>query len=60
MARVRYIKLSTKTPKKICCVNENLMTFLYTLTEGTRKQKEEKKIFFKVYTKVKCYKKIGF
>ena len=37
-------------------VNENLMTFLYTLTGGTRKQKEKKKVFFfKEYTKVERY-----
>ena len=33
------------------------MTFLYTLTGATRKQKEKKIISFKVYTKVKYYLK---
>ena len=50
-----YIKLNTKTQYIFCCVNENLTTFLYTLTGGTRKQKEKKVFFFKVYTKVECY-----
>ena len=36
----KYIELNTKTQNIFCCVNENLMTFLYTLTGGTRKQKE--------------------
>jgi hypothetical protein len=57
----KYIKLSAKTQNIFCCVNENLTTFLYTLTRGARKQKEKKVFFFKVYTKVECYfKKIGF
>ena len=51
----KYIKLNTKTQNIFCCVNENLTTFLYTLTGGTRKQKEKKVFFFKVYTKVECY-----
>ena len=51
----KYIKLNTKTQNIFCCVNENLMTFLYTLTGGTRKQKEKKVFSFKVYTKVECY-----
>ena len=56
----KYIKLNTKTQNIFCFVNENLTTFLYTLTGGTRKQKEKKKVFsFKVYTKVKCYN-LGF
>ena len=59
----KYIKLNTKTQNIFCCVNENLTTF-YTLRIGaTRKQKEEKKVFFfKVYTKVECYQKkiLGF
>ena len=56
----KYIKLNTKTQNIFCCVNENLTSFLYTLTGGTRKLKEKKKVFFfKVYTKVECdYKKI--
>ena len=48
----KYIKLNTKTQNIFCCLNENLTTFLYTLT---RKQKEKKSFLFKVYTKVECY-----
>jgi hypothetical protein len=51
----KYIKLSTKTQNIFCCVNENLTTFLCTLTGGDKKTEGEKKIFFKVYTKVECY-----
>ena len=40
-----------------CCSNENLATFLYTLTGGKRKQKEKKVFSFRVYTKVECYYK---
>ena len=45
-----------------CGVNENLTTFLYTLTGGDKKTEGEKKVFsFKVYTKVECcQKKLGF
>ena len=42
----KYIKLNTKTQNIFCFVNENLTTFLYTLTGGTRKQKEKKKFSF--------------
>ena len=42
----KYIKLNTKTQNIFCCVNENLTTFLYTLTGGTRKQKEKKSFLF--------------
>ena len=49
---------NTKTQNILCCLNENVTTFLYTLTGGTRQQKEKKKVFvFKVYTKVECYLK---
>ena len=41
----KYIKLNTKTQTIFCFLNENLTTFLCTLTRGTRKQKE-KKVFF--------------
>ena len=52
----KYIKLNTKTQKIYCFVNENLTTFLYTLSGGTRKHKDKKRVFyFKVYTKVKGY-----
>ena len=48
-----YINPNTnKTQNIFCCLNENLMTFLYTLT---RKQKEKKSFLFEVYTKVECY-----
>ena len=50
-----YIKLNTKTQNIFCCVNENLTSFLYTLTGWTRKQKVKKVFSFKVYTKVECY-----
>ena len=50
-----YIKLNTKTQNIFCCLNENLTTFLYTLTGGTRKQKDKKVFSFKVYMKVDCY-----
>ena len=52
--KTKYIKLNTKTQNIFCRLNENLTTSLYTLTGWTRKQKE-KKISFKVYTKVECY-----
>ena len=48
----KYIKLNTKTQNIFCCVNENLTTFLYTLTGGTRNQKEKKKFSF-----LKCIQK---
>ena len=50
-----YIKLNTKTQNIFYCVNENLTTFLYTLTGGTRKQKEKKKFSF-----LKCIQKSNF
>ena len=56
--KTKYIKLNTKTQNIFCRLNENLMTFLYTLSGAKRKQKEKKKSFlFKVYTKVECYYK---
>ena len=55
------LKLNTKTQNIFCCLNENLTAFFYTLTGGTIKQKEKKKISFKVYTKVERYwKNLGF
>ena len=48
----RYIKLNTKTQNIFNCVNENLTTFLYTLTGATRKQKEKKK-----FSLLKCIQK---
>ena len=39
--KTKYIKLNTKTQNIFCCLNENLTTFLYTLTGPTRKQKEK-------------------
>ena len=53
--KTKYIKLSTKTQDIYCRLNENLTTFLYTLTGATRKQKENKVFAFKVHTKVECY-----
>ena len=56
----KYIKLNTKIQNIFCCVNENLTTFLHTLTGGDKITEGEKKSF-KVYTKVKCYlKRIWF
>ena len=43
------LKLNTKTQNIFCRLNENLTTFLYTLT---RKQKEKKKVF-----SLKCIQK---
>ena len=45
----KYINPSTKTQNIFCCLNENLTTFIYTLT---RKQKEKKKVF-----SLKCIQK---
>ena len=60
-AEKRYIKLNTKTQNIFCCVNENLMTFLYALTRGTRKQKEKKSfLFLKCIQKSNVIKKMGF
>ena len=53
--KTKYIKLNTKTQYIFCRLDENLATFLYTLTGVTRKQKEKKVFSFKVYTKVECY-----
>ena len=43
--KTKYIKLNTEIQNIICHLNENLMTFLYTLIGVTRKQKEKKKSF---------------
>ena len=53
--KTKYIKLNTKTQILFFYLNENLMTFLYTLIGATRKQKEKKSFLFKVYSKVECY-----
>ena len=46
----KYIKLNI-----FCHLNENLTTFLYTLTGGDKKTEREKKVFSsKKYTKVEC------
>ena len=50
--KTRYIKLNTKTQNIFCHLNENLTTFLYTLTGATRKQKEKKK-----FSLLKCLQK---
>ena len=52
--KTKYIKLNTKTQNIFCCVNENLTTFLYTLTGVTRKQKEKKK-----FSLLKCIQKLN-
>ena len=59
--KTKYIKLNTKTQNIFCGLNENLTTFSYTLTGGTRKQKGKKVSSLKVLTKVEFYfSKIGF
>ena len=50
--KTKYIKLNTKTQNIFCGLNENLTTFLYTLTGATRKQKEKKK-----FSLLKCIQK---
>ena len=57
LTKTKYIKLSTKTQSIFGRLNENLTTFLYTLTGASRKQKEKKVSSFKVYRKVECYQK---
>ena len=52
----KYIKLNAKTQNTFCRLNENLTTFSYT-DRGDKKTKGEKKVSFKVYTKVECYQK---
>ena len=49
LTKTKYIKLNTKPQNIFFCLNENLTTFLYTLTGATRK------FSYKVYTKVECY-----
>ena len=44
--KTKYIILNTKTQNIFCRLNENLTTFLYTLTGMTRKQKEKKTLLF--------------
>ena len=46
LTKTKYIKLNTKTQNIFCRLNENLTTFLYTLTGATRKQKEKKSFLF--------------
>ena len=43
---IRIHKTKCLKPKFFCCLNEILMTFLYTLIGATRKQKEKKKFYF--------------
>ena len=50
----RLIIPNTKTQNIFCRLNENLMTFLYTLTGATRKQKEKKK-----FSLLKCIQKLN-
>jgi hypothetical protein len=52
--KTKYIKLNTKTQNIFCRLNENLTTFLYTLTGATRKQKEKKK-----FSLLKCMQKLN-
>ena len=59
--KTKYIKPNTKTQNIFCHLNENLMTFLYTLTGATRKQMEKKKFSLsKCIQKSNVIKKIGF
>ena len=51
LTKTKYIKLNTKTQNIFCRLNENLTTFLYTLTGGTRKQKEKKNSLLKCIQK---------
>ena len=55
----KYIKLNTKTQNIFCYVNENLTTFLYTLTGGDKKTEGD--IFFSSFVFLsplsKCIKK---
>ena len=48
------LKPNTKTQNIFCRLNENLTTFLCTLTGATRKQKEKKKAF-----SLKCIQKLN-
>ena len=52
--KTKYIKLNPKTQNIFCRLNENLTTFLYTLTGATRKQKEKKK-----FSLLKCIQKLN-
>ena len=52
------MKLKTKTQNIFCHLNENLTTFLYTLTGATRKQKEKKNSLVNCIQKSKVMKKI--
>ena len=59
--KTKYIKLNTKTQNIFCRSNENLTTFLYTLTGATRKQKEKKNSLLKYIQKSNVIKKkFGF
>ena len=56
----KYIKPNAKIQNIFCCVNENLTTFLYTLTGGDKKTEGEKKgfLFKSVYKSRMLLKKI--
>ena len=58
--KTKYIKLNAKTQNICRRLNKNLTTFLYTLTGGTRKQKEIFFSFLKCIQKSNVIKKIGF
>ena len=61
LTKTEYIKLNTKTQNIFRRLNENLTTFIYTLTRATRKQKEKKKFsLLKCIQKSNVLKKIGF
>ena len=58
--KTKYIKLNIKTQYIFCRLNENLTTFLYTLTGATRKQKEKRFSLLKCIQKSNDIKKKGF
>ena len=59
--KTKYIKLNTKTQNIFCHLNENLTTFLYTLTGATRKKGEKKNSLLKCIQKPNVIKNnLGF
>ena len=58
----KYKKLNTKTQNSFCCVNENLMTFLYTLKGGHENRRSKKSFLFESVYKshMLFFKKMGF
>ena len=54
--KTKYIKLNTKTKNIFCRLNENLTTFLYTLT-GAKKKRRKKFSLLKCIQKSNVVKK---